>query len=76
MATRKKFSPEYKHEALQLAESSDQSVSQVARDLGISPNILSRWCREAKVDGKKAFPGGSASHAMRRSPISSVSWRA
>lgn len=58
MATRKKFSPEYKHEALQLAESSDQSVSQVARDLGISPNILSRWCREAKVDGKKAFPGG------------------
>jgi transposase len=57
MATRKKFSPEYKHEAVQLTESSDQSVSQVARELGISPNILSRWCREAKENGRKAFPG-------------------
>jgi transposase len=57
MATRRKFSQEYKHEAVQLAESSDQSVSQVARELGISPNILSRWCREAKLNGHKAFPG-------------------
>jgi transposase len=57
MAIRKKFSPEYKHEAVQLAQSSDQSVSQVARDLGISPNILSRWCREAKGGGGRAFPG-------------------
>jgi transposase len=57
MAIRKKFSQEYKHEAVQLAHSSDQSVSQVARDLGISPNILSRWCREAKGGGGRAFPG-------------------
>ena len=32
------------------------SVSQAARDLGISPNILTRWCREAKEAGVKAFP--------------------
>ena len=57
MAIRKKFSPEYKHEAVQLAQSSDQSVSQVARELGISPNILSRWCREAEASGPRAFPG-------------------
>jgi transposase len=57
MATRRKFSQEFKHEAVQLAGSSNQSVSQVARELGISPNILSRWCREAKADGGKAFPG-------------------
>jgi transposase len=57
MATRRKFSQEYKHEAVQLAESSNQSVSQVARELGITPNILSRWCREAKDNGTKAFPG-------------------
>ncbi len=57
MAMRKKFSQEYKQEAVQLVRSSDQSVSQVARELGISPNILSRWCREAEVAGPKAFPG-------------------
>lgn len=54
---RKKFSQEYKHEAVQLAQSSDLSVSQVARELGISPNVLSRWCREAKAGGGRAFPG-------------------
>lgn len=57
MATRKKFSHEYKLEAVQLAQSSDQSVSQVARHLGISPNLLSRWCREAETESPKAFPG-------------------
>lgn len=57
MATRKKFSQEYKHEAVQLAQAGDQSVSQVARELGISPNILSRWCREAEAAGPKTFPG-------------------
>ena len=57
MATRRKFSQEYKQEAVQLVDSSDQSVSQVARELGINPNILSRWCREAKVHGGSAFPG-------------------
>ena len=57
MAIRKKFSQEYKHEAVQLAQSSDQPVSQVARDLGISANLLTRWCRETKDNGPKAFPG-------------------
>ena len=57
MATRWKFSQEYKHEAVQLAQSSNQPVSQVARDLGISANLLTRWCREAKDNGPKAFPG-------------------
>lgn len=57
MATRRKFSQEYKHEAVQLAESSNRAVSQVAGELGLSPNLLTRWCREAKAEGRKAFPG-------------------
>ena len=57
MAIRRKFSQEYKHEAVQLVQSGDQSVSQAARELGISPNVLSRWCREAKAVGGKAFSG-------------------
>jgi len=57
MATRRKYSQEFKHEAVQVARSSEQSMSQVARDLGISPNLLTRRCRESQADGIKAFPG-------------------
>lgn len=57
MATRKKFRQEYKHEAVALARSTDQPISETARNLGISPNVLSRWCRQAKAEGSKAFPG-------------------
>lgn len=57
MAMRKKFSQEFKHEAVQVARSSQQSMSQVARDLGISPNLLTRWCRESADRGSKVFPG-------------------
>jgi transposase len=57
MATRRKFSPEYKHEAVQLVRSTQQPVSETARSLGISPNLLGRGCREIEADGKKAFPG-------------------
>lgn len=57
MAIRKKYSQEFKHEAVELARSSDQPMSQVARDLGIGPNLLTRWCREAADGGAKVFPG-------------------
>lgn len=57
MARRRKYSSEYKQEAVALAQSSDQSISQVARDLGINPNMLSRWCRELGHAGQQAFRG-------------------
>jgi transposase-like protein len=40
MATRRKFSSEYKHKAVQLARSTQQPVSETARSLGIGPNLL------------------------------------
>lgn len=57
MATRRKFSAEFKHEAVEVARSSAQSTSRVARDLGINPNLLTRWCRESGRAGNKTFPG-------------------
>lgn len=57
MATRRKFSQEFKHEAVEVARASAQSTSRVARDLGISPNLLTRWCRESTDSGAKAFSG-------------------
>ena len=61
MGTRRRYSPEYKREAVELAQSSDESISQVARELGISANLLGRWCREYSHDGSRAFRGSGVS---------------
>lgn len=55
--TRKTYTREFKREAARLAEESEQSVDEVARELGIHPNTLYRWRREFLKDGTSAFPG-------------------
>ncbi len=55
MAKRRRFSKEFKHEAVQMATGADLSITQVAKDLGVHANVLSRWCRER--EGPKAFRG-------------------
>ncbi len=57
MGTRRKFSAEFKREAVALTAQPDMSVAQVARDLGIGSNLLSRWRRALHADGAKAFQG-------------------
>ena len=57
MHKRRKYSQEYKQEAVQLVRQSDISLAQVAKNLGINPNILRRWGTEISNVGKKAFPG-------------------
>ncbi len=57
MRTRRKYSQEYKQEAVQLVRQSDISLSQVASNLGINPSILRRWCEELSESGENAFPG-------------------
>lgn len=48
---------EFKQEAVQMVRGADLSISQVAKDLGLHTNVLSRWCREQERDGEKAFRG-------------------
>ena len=55
--TRKKYTREFKLEAVQLLETSGKSASEIERDLGISPTLLSRWKRELSKNGEVAFPG-------------------
>lgn len=57
MAKRRKFSEEFKREAVALTRQSGVSVSQVARDIGINPNQLTRWRRELAEAKGKAFGG-------------------
>ncbi len=57
MPKRRRYSQEFKQEAVQLANSSDRSINQVARELGINNNMLSRWCRAYSSEGARAFRG-------------------
>ena len=57
MQKRRKYSREYKLEAVRLAKQSDIPLSQVARNLGINANMLARWCKQLSEPDKSAFPG-------------------
>lgn len=53
----RKYSEEYKREAVALTEEPGATQAQVARDLGISPNSLGKWVRQVRESGASAFPG-------------------
>jgi transposase len=57
MSKRRKFSEEFKREAVSLARQPSASVSQVARDIGVGVGLLGRWRRELETDKAKAFSG-------------------
>ncbi len=54
---RRKFSPELKREAIALTRQPGVSCRQIALEVGINPNLLSRWKREADAEAGKAFKG-------------------
>jgi transposase len=54
---RRKFSREFKLEAVNLVRERGVSYAQAARDLDINDNMLRRWVKEFSADPKQAFPG-------------------
>lgn len=57
MEERRKYTPEFKREAVELSRTTDKTVAQVARELGISPRLLYRWRSESAELKEEAFPG-------------------
>ncbi len=55
--TRRKFSREFKLEAVRMVTEGGYSANQVARDLDIRPDMLRRWRRQFEEDPEQAFPG-------------------
>lgn len=51
--TRRQFTREFKLEAVRLVKESGKSQAQVARDLGIRPDMLRAWKRQA--EGRAGF---------------------
>ena len=54
---RRKFSAEFKREAVELSYRSGTTVQQVADDLGIAASLLGKWRRSLREEIEKPFPG-------------------
>ncbi len=54
---RRKFSREYKLEAVKLVQERGVTVAQAARDLDVHENVLRKWVKEFRADPQQAFPG-------------------
>lgn len=54
---RRKFSREFKLEAVKLVRDRGVTSAQASRDLGVHANVLRKWVRELAADPAQAFPG-------------------
>ena len=57
MSKRKKYTKEFKLDAIGLVVDQEYSRAEAARSLGINANMLSRWIAEHEEEDGKAFRG-------------------
>ena len=57
MTTRRKYTAEFKREAVLQTQHPKVSGAQVARELGINANVIGRWKRELEASPERAFAG-------------------
>ena len=55
--TRRRYSREFKLEAVRRVRESDRPTTEIAEELGLSAEILYRWKREVETDPDQSFPG-------------------
>ena len=55
--SRRKYSAEFKHEAVRMTQEPGRTVAEAAANLGISPGVLQHWKSQMKANGPDAFPG-------------------
>jgi transposase len=54
---RRRFTREFKVEAVKLVRERGVSAKQAARDLDVHENVLRKWVKEFAADPRQAFPG-------------------
>ncbi|MCU7889640.1 MAG: transposase, partial [Candidatus Thiodiazotropha sp. (ex Lucinoma aequizonata)] len=57
MATRRKYSKEFKLDAISLVEEQGYATIEAASSFGIRPELIRRWIRERQADDGEAFRG-------------------
>jgi transposase len=60
----KRYTAEFKRDAVELVRSSGRNVTEVARELGVSPEGLRGWVKQARVDQGEG-PAGALTTAER-----------
>jgi transposase len=60
------FTPEFKREAVRLANKPGISKAQASRDLGIHPNVLKAWCAKFKSGKWEEAPGSELKSAQAK----------
>ena len=54
---RRKFTDEFRVKAVQLVQSSNKTVAEVARDLDLTPSSLGNWVKQAEIDAGRGPAG-------------------
>jgi len=49
--SRRRFTPEFKAEAVRLVEASGGNIARVAKELGVYDSTLGNWVRDARAQG-------------------------
>jgi len=57
MATRQKYTREFKQDAVRLVTEQGYKQTEAARNLGIDRGMLGRWVKEFQADESEAFRG-------------------
>ena len=57
MATRRQYSQEFKVQAVKMVTEQGLSVSEIAQDLDVHPNVLRKWKQKMTEQGQPAFSG-------------------
>lgn len=57
MGKRRRFSQEFKFEAVSMVVDQGRDLYEVADELGIRSDMLRKWKRKFEEDGSDAFPG-------------------
>ena len=55
--TPRSYTREFKLEAVRLYETTDKTMAQVERELGITPYLLSKWVQQFREEELPPFPG-------------------
>ena len=61
---RRKYSKEFKQEAVRLVAVGDRSMTEVAESLEIGASLLSKWVQSQRQDGEEAFRGNGKRTAV------------
>lgn len=62
---RRKFTPEFKAEAIKLCSEPGQSIAKVAKNLDLTETALRSWVKQAKIDAGRG-PAGALTTAEKQ----------